>query len=159
MIVLGADPGFSNPAVGIVERNSRGWVLLESPVLNSLDDLLSYLADCRFDVECCGCENVSWQFTDGARRNGIAQGYGSADILRSVGAVQLFARQRRIPFVEVMPNTWRKRVSGAARVSKRQVREWVKRCVRGVPERIGLDRSDAIAVGIAAALENGARRT
>lgn len=157
-ISLGSDPGLSSPAVGIIERSSKGWALLDSPVLRSLDDLMSYLADCPFDVKCCSTENVSWMFTPGAAKGGVKSQYGSADILRVNGAVQLFATQRRIPFVEVMPATWRKRITGSGRSSKRQVREWVKRMVRGVPERIGLDRSDSIAIAIAGATQPGARR-
>lgn len=157
MLILGLDPGTARPAVALVARDARGWHLMESPVLKSLDDLYSWLATAP-DVECVACESVSWQFTSGARQRGTKHGFGSADILRAVGAAQLFAKQRRVPFVELPPQTWRKRVSGSGKATKEQVREWVRRVVRGVPERFGLDRSDALAIALAGAMQTGGRR-
>lgn len=159
MRILGVDPGTTNAAVSVVARDAAGWHLLWSPVLHNLDEFMSWLATAP-DVDCVACEDVSWQFTSGARRRGTEHGFGSADMLRAVGAAQLFAKQHRIPFVEVMPVVWRKRVSGSGKATKEQVREWVRRVVRGVPERFGLDRSDAVAIALSAGMQvSGGRRS
>lgn len=151
---LGIDPGTTHVAAARLKRDSSGWSLVDSPVLNSLDDLLDYLvATSRDELHCVCVEDISWL---GAAKGG-GHGHGSTEIVRAVGAAQLFARQLRVPFVEVRPQTWRKRVSGSGRATKEQVREWVRRVVRGVPERFGLDRSDAVAIALSAGMQGRLR--
>jgi Holliday junction resolvasome RuvABC endonuclease subunit len=75
-----------------------------------------------------------------------------------VGAVELFARQLRIPFVTVAGTTWRERITGNGRASKEQVREILSRTVKNWPHRMpSLNRSDAVAIAIAGAMSPGAR--
>ena len=152
---LGIDPGTTSVAAAIVARDAAGWRFVDSPTLSSLDGLMSYLVDISRDELHCVCvEDLTW--IGATRRH--RQECGSVEILRSVGAAQLFAKQLRIPFVEVRPQSWRKRIVGSGKATKQQVRTALMRIVSGMPERMGLNRSDAVAVAVAGAMEPGAKR-
>jgi Holliday junction resolvasome RuvABC endonuclease subunit len=152
---LGIDPGTSNPGAAIAGRDPRGWRLIRSPVLQSLDDLLTFLETVEpGDVHCVCCEDLSWIGAAGAA---MAHGNKSAEIVRAVGAAQSLAHRLRVPFVQVRPQSYRARIAGNRRASKAQVRTAVRRFVRGVPDVFGLNRSDALAIALAGAAEPGAR--
>ena len=149
--VLGCDPGVTNPGAAVLERDAQGWRLVESPTLRSLEQFFGYLVQIgRVELRCVCVEDLTW--LGAVRAN---DGHGSAQIVRVVGAAQLFAAQRRIPFVEVRPQAWRKRIAGSGRATKEQVRKALRRLVSGVPERFGLNRSDAAAIALAGALGRG----
>lgn len=152
MIVLGVDPELSNPGVALIERDRHGWRFIESPVLHSLEELLRFLVSIgNDDVHCVCVEDLTWiDAVDHSDRV-----HSNAQIIRCVGAAQLFALQRRIPCVEVRPQTWKKRIAGSSKAKKEQVRTVLSKIVRGMPERIGLNRSDAIGIGVAGAMESG----
>jgi Holliday junction resolvasome RuvABC endonuclease subunit len=154
VICIGHDPGTRNPGLAVVQRVARGWKIIHLPVITSVEQLLEELTEIgqSVDVRCVSSEAVAWSL------HRKSQGYGSGGILRSVGAVELFARQLRIPFVTVAPNTWRKRITGNGRASKQQVRACLSRTVKNWPLRMpSLNRSDAVAIAIAGAMSPGAR--
>lgn len=148
-LVLGLDPGTSNPALATLNRNSNGWHILRLPVLKSLDGLLSELAAIHhsgLQVGVCCVEKVAWAL------HSKTQGHGSGRILESVGALRAFAAIHRIPLVEVAPSQWRKAIAGSAKATKEQVRTLLSKRVQGWPQRQpSLNRSDAVAVAISGA--------
>jgi Holliday junction resolvasome RuvABC endonuclease subunit len=152
-ISLGADPGLSNVAIAVAERTASGWHLLDSPVLKSLDEFLSYLAIAR-EVHCVCVEDLRWT---GWAAEG--HGKGSDEIKRCVGAAQMLAKIRRVPFVEVLPRVWRNRIAGSGNATKKDVRTVLRRMVSGVPTKFSLNRSDALACAIAGSMVPGLRKT
>jgi Holliday junction resolvasome RuvABC endonuclease subunit len=154
-VILGADPGVSNPALALVERLGVGWRFIASPVLHSDDEAIAWICDQPLQsmgLRCIAVEDIRWSFA------AEGHGRGSGDLPELVGALRLLARQLRIPIVRVRPQTWRSAVGGSAKATKQQVREWVRRQVSGLPATLGLNRSDAIAIAIAGARMPGARR-
>jgi Holliday junction resolvasome RuvABC endonuclease subunit len=149
------DPGVSNPGLAVVERSPRGWNLLHLPVLKCLDDLFDELSEVRkrWDINCVSYESVAWS-TQGHLKNAktkVHQNAKSQLILLSVGAVQFFAREQRVPCIEVEGKRWRKAITGNGRASKEDARDMIKRQIlAGWPKReVGLNRSDAACIAVA----------
>lgn len=144
---FGIDPGTSNPGLAWVTINSGHLELVELPVLRSLDELVKTLAAWakvpkpRSSV---AVESVAWGLHSGRSGN------GSGRILESVGAARMFAEIIGAQYVTVAPSTWRKTVTGSGKKTKEQVRQELSKRVTGWPAgKVGLNRSDAVAIAIA----------
>lgn len=153
MIYLGLDPGKSHPGLGVIERTAAGWFYLDAPILKSLNDLYDALNVWRGRVQLACYERQDW--APGAN---VGHGFGSGEVQKSVGALEAWARAERIPLVGVMPVTWRKRVTGNGRCTKQDARRFLQRVLKGMPKVIGLNRSDALAIAFAVALEGPTRK-
>jgi hypothetical protein len=151
-VVLSLDPGFSSPALALQAKEGQRWSILRLPVLHSLDDLAAELAEIHHSgihVDVCAYEEVDWSLH--TKDPEVKRGNGSGLILDSVGQARLFAKIRRIPFVGVTGQTWRRAMTGRSTASKEECRTAAMTRVLGWPKgRIGLNRSDAVCIGVAA---------
>lgn len=164
MIVLGLDPGTTNPGLALLRLNARGWSVLRLPAINTQEKLWEELGVIiklppSQRPQIIGFESVAWTLHVGAdRENKVKHGHGSGRILESVGALRLVAATMGVSPTEVHPNTWRRRIAGYHRASKEQVREILQRTVKDWPTRaVSTNRSDAAAVAITAASMHGFR--
>lgn len=155
VISLGIDPGTTNVALAVVQREGQRWRLVHLPRLKGLDDALRRLNVTLYpdahSVDIVAAEQVTW--STAVKK----QGHQSTDILRIVGAGQLFAEIVGAEFIEVAPNTWRKCCTGSGNATKKQVREVLSRTVLDWPKRMNQNQADAVAIAIAGAMKAGAR--
>ena len=157
LIVLGHDPGTSNPGLAVVQRLAKGWGVLYSPVLTNYDSYLNELAHIfhMYDVNCASVENIDW--VRWKKKNQVS---GSRGMARSVGALESFAAIKRIACVSIATRTTAKSITGSGRATSEQIRSalervWIK---EGWPGAISTHRSDAIAIAIAGAIKDGSSK-
>lgn len=156
MIAVGIDPGTSNPGLAVIERTGglERWQLRMSPVVTSLDELCNclrgiYLAIPLQLVRVVSVEALSWL----QAASKIEHGNKSYQILRAVGAAQMFSGMCRASFIEVPPQTWRKCIGLPKGASKVAARNMLYKLVDDMPAKLSLNRSDAIAIAIAGAMK------
>lgn len=160
---LGIDPGTSNFALNVVARDLQRWRLVHMPVLNSLDELAEWLRCFALSLGSNGSNEAHtvWSVTaekvSFAHRNDATEKVynrdKAAEILRSVGMAQLFAKMVGARFIELADNTWKKRIAGNGRATKEEARKALRVICSGVPKVFGLNRSDAACLAIAGAME------
>ena len=147
---IGIDPGTSSPGLSWVRMVGSSIELVELPVIHSLEELVTTLAEWADSLNTSpnhrvvAVESVAWSL------HASASGNGSGRILESVGAARMFAEFASARFFTIAPATWRKAVTGSGKATKEQTREMLKRRVIGWPSgAVGLGRSDATAIAIA----------
>lgn len=140
MICLGIDPGVTNIGMALMERRVNGWRILDLPPTLNLCQAFDYLCLSSLQLNMIAYER---QFAQ------AKHGHGSMMLRDIIGAARYVARSKKIPCIEVSPQTWRKAISGSGKSTKEQCRDWLKRRVLNFPTGIvGLNRSDAICIAI-----------
>ena len=158
MKCLGIDPGFgatSGMGWAIVDMggqrprlDSHGVITTPAqwPFQHRIAKLARELFDLLQQVDVVAVEEVEGAVT-GAQH---ARGASITDRRLQVtgGGVVMLAASTGRPYVEVLPGTWRKAVTGTARCTKEDVRACLVKML-GLPPKAPLHSSDAVAIAIA----------
>lgn len=150
MIVLGIDPGISNPGVAVLEVEGRVWRLADSPVASSRKQLIEEVV-----YHSWPCDLICYEQVTNSPAWGKS-GHGSAGIVGCEWLAETIAEARGVPCIGLAPSTWRKRLTGSGRADKAMVERFVRARVSGIPKVFSEHRFAACGVAIAGAM--GVRR-
>jgi Holliday junction endodeoxyribonuclease RuvC-like protein len=150
--IIGIDPGVKNPGAVELCRFPHGWTAISVPLLHSFEELDVWLVERMrnppISLRLVGVESVQGAVWGHLQRE--TTNFHALKIIQCKGTARLFAAFHGVPCVEVAPATMRSTVVGNGLATKEQMREVIRRTVRGWPEKSNMNQTDAAAVALTA---------
>lgn len=153
-LVLGVDPGTTNPGLVVLSSRANGWRLEHHEKLGvrkgedkvtRVHRILEAMAWQAEGVHLICCEEQEG-VSVGKRIGFNAGNYG---VHRMQGSAEMLAIVHRIPFSRVPPQTAKKHVTGNGNATKTEVQRAITTLVHGAPADLSQANADACAVAIA----------